>query len=195
MLVQHCMTRDPAVVSPHEPLTVAHEKMTAGSFRHLPVVHEGVLVGILTDRDLYRRGVNEQAQVKVAMTQEPVTVSLVTPVERAALLMVHHRISGLPVLKDGSLVGIITATDLLKAVAEMTAVAADDCIRVNLLDKGSLVEAAQLINRLGGTLIGMGRYTEPADQRPVCFLRLRGVDGTIAAEQLRSEGYTVLSVH
>jgi CBS domain-containing protein len=59
-------------------------------------------VGILTDRDLYRRGVNEQAQVKVAMTQEPVTVSLVTPVERAALLMVHHRISGLPVLKDGT---------------------------------------------------------------------------------------------
>ena len=102
MLVQHCMTRDPTVVSPHEPLTVAHEKMTAGSFRHLPVVHEGVLVGILTDRDLYRKGVNEQAQVKMAMTQEPVTVSLVTPVERAALLMVHHRISGLPVLKDGT---------------------------------------------------------------------------------------------
>ena len=97
-------------------------------------------MGILTDRDLYRRGVNEQAQVKMAMTQEPVTVSLVTPVERAALLMVHHRISGLPVLKDGSLVGIITATDLLKAVAEMTAVAADDCIRVNLLDKGSLLK-------------------------------------------------------
>jgi acetoin utilization protein AcuB len=116
LLVRHRMTPTPVTVTPQDTLATAQAKMTAGRFRRLPVVQHGALVDILTDRDIRRHvGMEERTQVVAAMTESLLTVSPVTTVEEAAQLMLKHQISGLPVLEDGKLVGIITISDVLHA--------------------------------------------------------------------------------
>jgi acetoin utilization protein AcuB len=87
--------------------------MKAGGFRRLPVVHEGKLVGVLSEYDL-RRYVDslDSTLVAVAMTLNPVTVSPSATVEHAVTLFEGNKIGALPVVEHGSLIGIITASNL-----------------------------------------------------------------------------------
>ncbi|MCS6926010.1 MAG: CBS and ACT domain-containing protein [Candidatus Binatia bacterium] len=198
MLVRYCMTRDPVTVGPQDTLAIAQEKMTAGRFRRVLVVQDGVLVGILTDRDIRRHaGVEERTKVQAVMTERPLTVSPLTPVEEAARLMLAHQISGLPVLENGKLIGIITTSDILKAFLELTGAAVAQSIRINLLagTAGSLPEAVKVITDLGGEVLGVGTYREPVHDQHVFFLRVRGVEAQVASTALQQKGYTVLHVH
>jgi acetoin utilization protein AcuB len=199
MLVRHRMTQQPVTVSPQDTLATALEKMTAGHFRRVPVVHEGVLVGILTDRDLRRHvGVEERTRVGAAMTETPLTVSPQTTVEEAVQLMLKHQISGLPVVENGKVVGIITTSDVLRAFLEMTGASAPESVRIDLLQTekgGDVAKAAALVNEIGGEVLGVGTYRDPWSEQPIFYLRLRGVDAAAASVALQNKGYTVLSTH
>ncbi len=199
MLVRHRMTQQPVTVSPRDTLATAQEKMTAGHFRRLPVVHAGVLVGILTDRDVRRHvGVEERTRVGAAMTETPLTVSPLTTVEEAVQLMLKHQISGLPVVENGKVVGIITTSDILHAFLEMTGASTQGSVRIDLLRTekgGDLAEAAALVNQIGGEVLGVGTYRDPWSEQPIFYVRLRGVDAAAASAALQNKGYTVLSVH
>jgi acetoin utilization protein AcuB len=192
MLVRHRMTQQPVTVSPQDTLATAQEKMTAGHFRRVPVVHEGVLVGILTDRDLRRHvGVEERTRVGAAMTETPLTVSPQTTVEEAVQLMLKHQISGLPVVENGKVVGIITTSDVLRAFLEMTGASAPESVRIDLLQTekgGDLAKAAALVNEIGGEVLGVGTYRDPWSEQPIFYLRLRGVDAAAASAALQNKG-------
>jgi len=133
--VRDVMTPDPVTVGPDETLYEAAARMKARRCRRLPVLgEEGRLVGILTDRDL-RLAVNsplvlrerwqdemllQHTTVDACMTPDPVTVVPDTPLEEAVALMLRYKISGLPVLDaEGRLVGIVTVTDLLRALQSL----------------------------------------------------------------------------
>jgi acetoin utilization protein AcuB len=121
MLVRERMTPNPVTVAPKGMLSVARDTMTAGKFRRVPVVQDGTLVGILTDRDLRQYlGVEERTRIEAAMTETPLTIPPTMTVEEATRLMLKHHISGLPVLENGQLVGIITTSDVLRAFLERT---------------------------------------------------------------------------
>jgi len=193
------MTQHPVTVSPQDTLATAQQKMTAGHFRCLPVVHDGTLVGILTDRDVRRHvGVEERTRVAAAMTETPLTVSPATTVEEAVQLMLKHQFGGLPVVENGKVVGILTASDVLQAFLEMTGASTQDSVRIDLLRTekgGDLAEAATLINGIGGEVLGVGTYREPWSEQSIFYLRLRNVDAAAASAALQNKGYTVLSVH
>ncbi len=199
MLVRHRMTPNPTTVSPQDLLATAQEKMTAGHFRRVPVVQNGTLVGILTDRDLRRHvGAEERTRVGAAMNETPLTVSPQTTVEDTVQLMLKHQISGLPVIENGKVVGIITTSNVLHAFLEMTGAATQDSVRLDLLQTekgGDLAAAAALINEIGGEVLGVGTYREPWSEQSVFYLRLRGVDAAAASAALQNKGYTVLSAH
>ncbi len=199
MLVRHRMTQHPVTVSPQDTLATAQQKMTAGHFRRLPVVHDGALVGILTDRDVRRHvGVEERTRVAAAMTETPLTVSPLTTVEEAVQLMLRHQVGGLPVVENGKVVGILTTSDVLQAFLEMTGASTQDSVRIDLLRTekgGDLAEAATLINGIGGEVLGVGTYREPWSEQSIFYLRLRNVDAAAASAALQNKGYTVLSVH
>jgi acetoin utilization protein AcuB len=134
MLVRNRMSQNPVTVTLQDTLAAAREKMITGRFRHLPVVQDDALVGILTDRDI-RNYVGTEAQTKVwtAMTENPVTVSPVTTVEEVTRLLLQYQIGGLPVVENSKLVGIITTSDVLQAFLDLMGASAADSVRLDLL--------------------------------------------------------------
>ena len=199
MQVRHRMTQHPITVSPQDTLAAAQEKMTAGHFRRVPVVQDGALVGMLTDRDIRRHvGAEERTRVGAAMTETPLSVSPHTTVEDAVQLMLKHQISGVPVVEGGKAVGIITTSDILRAFLEMTGASTEDSVRIDVLqteEGGNLAQAAAVINDIGGGVLGVGTYREPWSEQSVFYIRLQGVEAATASAALQNKGYTVLSAH
>jgi nucleotide-binding universal stress UspA family protein/CBS domain-containing protein len=113
------MTQNPVVAAPDDKLFTVEAKMHEGEFRAVPVVTDGIVVGIITDRDLRRfTGKLDTTRVKDAMTEHAITVTPETPVAEAARLLRERKIGGLPVIEQGKLVGMITITDVLQALTE-----------------------------------------------------------------------------
>ena len=120
MLVADRMTRNPITVCPQDTLADARGKMSSGGFRQLPVVAEGRVVGIITDRDIRERSMQLRlTTVATAMTEEIVTVAPQTSLAAAARMLLEYKIGGLPVLEGEKLVGIITTSDLLKTFIDV----------------------------------------------------------------------------
>jgi len=140
MNVRDIMTANPISIEPDSPLGTAIAVMVDRKIRHLPVVDEqGAVVGIVTDRDLRSaalapalaeylsegarrrlRGITatlENLRVKDAMTCNPITTSPEVSVRQAAAVMLEHHIGSLPVIRDGTLIGIVTDRDAVKALA------------------------------------------------------------------------------
>lgn len=114
------MTKSPATVSPRDTLAKAKALMEAGGFRRLPVVEGDRLVGILTERDLRQHiGYLDATRVDGAMSGAPMTVPPYSSVQDAARLLLQHKVGGLPVVENGKLVGIMTTSDLLKALLDV----------------------------------------------------------------------------
>jgi nucleotide-binding universal stress UspA family protein/predicted transcriptional regulator len=120
-LVAHWMSANPVTAAPDDKLATIQQRMLAGKFRAMPVVKEGTLTGIITDRDIRAQRCNlETTLVEGTMTRAVLTVTPRQSVRDAARLLAERKIGGMPVLDEqGALVGIITTTDLLRAFAEM----------------------------------------------------------------------------
>ncbi len=116
MQIVNLMTTDPLTISSDDTLSKAKCIMEAGNFRRVPVVDDGRLVGILTERDLHKySGFLESTRANAAMRTALITITPYNTVEDATRLMLKHKIGGLPIVASGRLVGIVTTTDLLRA--------------------------------------------------------------------------------
>jgi acetoin utilization protein AcuB len=198
MIVAELMTKNPSTVRPGDTLEAAQRTMAAGRFRHLPVVDKGVLVGVLTDRDLRQHlGHLAHTRVNAVMTPNPVTVQHYSPVERAAHLMVTNKVGSLPVLHDGKLVGIITATDMLGIVEAILGENAEDSARIDLdlTGSGEITAATTLVQSIC-PLLGIGTYTRNAPKAgEVLYVRVPPTSVQPAARALEQYGFKVLAVH
>ena len=126
------MVRQPQVLGLNDTLDLAEDIMTMGRIRHLPVLHEGELVGIISQRDMFRSaavtalGFAEDTQkalvktirIKEIMTEQVFTISADATVKQAARMMFDKKIGGLPVVEGKKLIGIITETDILRYVLD-----------------------------------------------------------------------------
>ena len=127
MLVRDRMTPNPSTVRPESDPLAAQTLLRYGSFGRLPVVdRNGMLVGIITTSDLNlffstapSPGViKRQFRVDQIMKSPVVTVPPDYPLEEAALLMLQHKIGGLPVVEGEKVVGIISQNDILAQLVE-----------------------------------------------------------------------------
>ena len=115
--VREAMTPGVETAWASQPLEDAARMMKAGDFGSLPVVDEGRLVGMLTDRDIVVRAVAEgvdtrAAQVGDVASRDPVSVEPDQDLDEARELMARHRIRRLPVVEDGRLVGVLSQADI-----------------------------------------------------------------------------------
>ncbi len=112
MKVEELMTRDVATVTPESPLAQAATLMRQEDCGSLPVIRDGRLVGIVTDRDIVVRGIAagkdpKQDAVSAVMSADPVTIPPDADVGDAERLMADRQIRRLPVARDGRLEGIL----------------------------------------------------------------------------------------
>jgi acetoin utilization protein AcuB len=136
MLVGNIMTSEVITVTPSSSIGMAIELMREHGFRRLPVVEDGKLIGIVTDRDLrqatnsplvlrerwYSEFLLDAIKVRSCMTANPITVEPATAVVDAARLLRQHKIGGLPVVdaRGGDrVVGMVTITDLLDCLIHL----------------------------------------------------------------------------
>jgi CBS domain-containing protein len=122
------MTTELRTIDRNQSLDVADELVSGSRIRHLPVVEDGHVVGILSQRDLFqgalaralgygsvgRARMLKSIPVKEVMSEPVVTVEADTPVREAARLMVSRKIGCLPVLERGRLVGLVTESDVVR---------------------------------------------------------------------------------
>lgn len=133
MLVKRYMQTKLVTVGPDERANAALYTMKKKGIRHLLVTDSSKLLGIVTDRDfrLVRPSpatslsiyevhyLLEKMKVKEIMTKKVVTVAPETPIADAARLLLNRRIGALPVVKDAKVVGIITETDIIRALIDL----------------------------------------------------------------------------
>ncbi len=118
------MTRELVTMKESDDLALAESILRLGGIRHLPVVRDRKLVGLVTQRDLLRAGTSggasrERPALEI-MTKEPTAVDPRTPLVQAARLMLRHKYGCLPVCEeDGTLVGIITESDFVRFAADV----------------------------------------------------------------------------
>ena len=115
-VVARWMSTSPVTVAPGEKVAAVIMRMQQGNFRSAPVVEDGRLVGLITDRDIRAQmGRVDTTDVRVAMSENPPTVTPTTPLHDAAQVLFEQKVDALPVVENGRLVGVITNSDILRA--------------------------------------------------------------------------------
>lgn len=133
-LVRDIMTSELTTLEADAKLLDAALLMRSSGFRHLPVVKDGRLVGLLSDRDVQRASPSmfsnispeeynrlfETTPIEKVMAKEPVSVSPDTTVAEVVRLMHQHKYGSIPVVEgDQQLVGIVTTTDMLRILSDL----------------------------------------------------------------------------
>lgn len=202
MLVRERMSKHPLTVKPDAPVDATLKRMRDEKVRRFPVVDEdGKLVGMVSEKDLLYAAPSPAtslsvyemhylySRIKVAevMQRNVITVPDDAPIEEAARIMVDNKIGGLPVMRNGELVGIITETDIFKAFMEMLG-ARDPGLRLTLLcpeRRGLLAELSSAIAELGGNIISLGTFYGEDAVSTFITIKVSGVDQEKLLERLR----------
>jgi acetoin utilization protein AcuB len=171
MFVRDYMTPDPVFVSPEDNFPQAMHVLRKRGVRHLPVLEEGQLVGVVVEKDLLSNqpspattlslyeiySLLEQLHVRQIMSRPVITVGGDCPLEEAARIMVANQISCLPVMDGEKLIGIITETDVFKALVEVLG-GEEEGVRLVLraLDRvGVLAKIVSRIAEAGGNILAI----------------------------------------
>lgn len=175
MIVEKRMTRNPITVHPETAVIDAQSLMRREKISRLPVVDKaGRLVGIVSEKDLIYASPSRvstldvyemhsllaKLTVETVMKKKVITIEGDTPVEDAARIMVDNDIGGLPVMKGGKLVGIITESDIFKMFLELFGTR-ERGLRVTLIipeEKGTLAKLTAAIFEKRGNIVSTGTF-------------------------------------
>lgn len=121
MEVRELMQRSVKTVNENDTLSLASQLMLWNGIRHLPVMRDGRVVGMLSERDVlahpHSDAPGRPTLVRAAMSEPVIQAPPHMDTREAAAIMVAERIDALPVVQEGTLLGIVTSTDLLGDIA------------------------------------------------------------------------------
>jgi acetoin utilization protein AcuB len=179
MLVKERMTLHPLTMEPTASITEAHRYMKENNIRHLPIVRkDDRLVGLVTRETLMEAMPSSvttlsvwemnyalnKVKVRDVMVRDVITVEEGVSIEKAARVMAESKIGCLPVMRNGSLAGIITDTDMLSTLMELMG-ARQAGVRLTLRAPdapGELAKITAAIAEMGGDIASCGTY--PAEE-------------------------------
>lgn len=191
MLVHERM-KHPVITIPHDlPIIDALNLMKREQIRRVPVIQDGELVGIVSEKDLLNASPSSAtslsiyeinyliSKIKVSevMHKDVFTVAEDTPIEEAARIMADNKIGGLLVTRGEAIVGIITETDLFKILLEMLG-ARENGIRVTVLmheQRGQLAKLTQAISSAQGNFIALGQFAGGDPSNRMVTFKVTGV--------------------
>ena len=192
MLVRDCMTTPVQTVNPDDTVAAVRETFRRRRIRQLPVVAAGRVIGIITDRDV--RAASDTATVDAVMTPNPATVTPAVPVERVAMLMRERKIGALPVVEGETLVGIVSESDLLEALAKLCAML-DPTTAIELEcadDPEAPGRIRRVLERHGGRVAWLTAVRTHGDRQRIS-VRTRMPMGSAPEQLLEEAGYPVSS--
>ncbi len=200
MLIREIMHKNPITIPPETPLFEAYKIMQEKNIRHLPVLENGKLIGIVTDRDL-RLATSQLAEkpfkpediVKKIMSSPVQTTAPSDPIEIATKIMRELKISSLPVLENEKLVGIITGADLLDAMLKLTGVhRPSGRLDVELSNRSG--ELAHLTNIIANHKINIHSIlTYPEEDNKIrVVLRINTMEIKTLAKEICGSGFVVI---
>lgn len=211
MYVRSRMTPNPISVPPETPVTEAQVLMRREKIHRLPVVdRDGKLKGIVTEKDLLYASPSPATSLNMyemsyllakltvgeVMSTNVVTIHEDMPLEEAARVMAENNISGLPVMRNGQLVGMITESDLFRVMLEMlggwegglrATVRVDD-------HTGALAQLSGAVAAAGGDIRGVGFFHAEASGHAYLTLKIRGLSAEALRETLRPNVEEVLDI-
>ena len=192
MFVNERMSRPVITIHPELPIQEALAMMKEEKIRRLPVVDKGgKLVGIVSDQDLLHASPSDATSLSVwelnyllskitvseIMHSDVITIEETTPVEEAARIMADNKIGGLPVMKEGELVGIITETDLFKLFLELLG-AREQGVRMTALIKdqpGELEKVTRAIHAGEGNIVAIVQALGHSSENRVVTIKVQGM--------------------
>ncbi len=206
MIVEEIMNTNVQVLSQDDTIEAAMICMRKNKIKHIPIVDpEQRVVGIISDRDVKDAtpsifqldDVRQELQkpLKLIMKKEVITGHPLDFVEEVATLFFEHRISCLPITRENKLVGIVTETDLLHTLIQLTgANQPGSQIEVKVPNKsGMLYEVAGIIREHNANIHTVLVYPfKQDDSYKVLVFRVRTMNPLEVIDTLRERGYEVL---
>ena len=176
------MSKNPVTTNPDASVPNALKVMQGSGVRQLPVLEKGKLVGIVSLADLFRalpspasslsrwevEYLLDQVKVREVMTTKVISVTEETAVEEAGRIMAEGKVSGLPVIQDSELVGMITESHLFRILLDVFG-AHQPGVRVTAkmpLIKGGLAKLSTAITDAGGHFMA---FAESMDKGEITF--------------------------
>jgi acetoin utilization protein AcuB len=200
MLIAEVMKPNPITISDKTKLNDAYKLMLEKGIRHLPVIRNWKLVGLVTDRDLRlatsklsKHPFNPDTEVEKVMSHPVNTISPNDPIERATQIMRELKIGCLPVVEEAQLVGIVTVTDLLDALLMLTGIhRPSGRLDVRLSDKpGELARLTALIAERKLNIHSILTYPDKEGKVRV-VLRIGSIEMKMLAEVICNAGFEVI---
>ncbi len=210
MFVRDYMTRNPTTIDPDATFPQAISIIRKNRIRHLPVLQDDRLVGIIVEKDLLSNqpsaattlsvfeiySLLEKLHVRQMMTRPVITVDGSCPIEEAARIMVENKISCLPIMESNILVGIITETDIFKVLVDLLG-GREKGLRITLHlpdQAGELAAVSTLIADAGGNLIAVtSSHFREGGYREIMF-KETGADEEVLIERLKKSEVEIVDI-
>ena len=204
MLVKNWMSKTVITVDVNDSMHDAMKLLKEHNIRMLPVMEEGELVGIITDRDIKRASASDATTLEIheltylmirikaidVMNKDPITVRFDHTVEETAEVLLNNKISGAPVVGDkGNVVGIITQTDLFRALISLTGIGKKGIqFAFQLEDRpGSIKDVCDVIRSYNGRLVSiLSTYERVPEGYRKVYIRAYNIDRS-KLQQLKKE--------
>lgn len=203
MIVGRRMTPNPITAHPDMTHPAALELMRKNNIRHLPLLEDGKLVGIVVENDLLSSRPSpattlsiyeiytllDNLKLRQIMSAPVFAVEEDCPMEEAARIMIENRITGLPVMRDGTVVGIITEIDLFRAFVDVLGGEEKGlALTVKLEHKpGALASVAAAIAKAGGNIQNIVTFRDPNAQSGEVYIKELGADQDLLEKYIREE--------
>ncbi|HSD63211.1 MAG TPA: CBS and ACT domain-containing protein [Ignavibacteriaceae bacterium] len=200
MIIREVMHPDPVTVSPTTKLKEAYKIMQQKNIRHLPVMDNDIVVGIVTDRDLRLatsrltiEPFDVDAEIEKIMSHPVQFTHPSDPIEIATRTMRELKIGCLPVIEEMKLVGIVTGMDLLDALLLLTGIhRPSGRLDVKLPDRsGELARLTALLAERNINIHSILSYPDK-DRKIRLVLRVGTIEMKILAEAICNAGFEVV---
>lgn len=210
MYVKNRMNKDLVTIFQDASISLAFQMMKEKNISQLPVVKEGKLVGLVTERVLAEftpskattlsvyelNYVLNETKVDKIMIKDVVTCDPEMLIENVALLMNTKNINSVPVIEeDNTLVGIITKSDIMEAFVELLGVK-DTGVRIAIEvnnQTGTLADIAGIVKQYGVNITHISNFNNVGeDQKSEIVMRLNTTDVSVLLSDLEKKGYNIL---
>ena len=207
MIIEEIMTTNIITLGTEQTILDAYSLMIQHNIRHLPIVdQEQHLIGIVSDRDIRDASpsiLNNnnhqdnvlQLPIKTIMKTDLITGHPLDFVEEIGAIFYEHKINCLPIVKNRKLVGIITHSDLLHSLIELTgAHQPGSQIEIKVENQaGVLYKITKVFHDRKAKILSILMYPDKKNEKfKVVVLRVQTINPTLIIDDLKNAGYEVL---